>query len=82
MLDPDKPLVASSAFAAGDGVVSAGEVFDWRARGMTLVEVAPLYASGLLVHSLDPQPAPSSPPPSAAARASSSDDTRHHKRRR
>lgn len=47
--DLDAPLAASSRFAAGDKVVDAGVVFDWRAHGMTEVEVLALYRAGLLV---------------------------------
>lgn len=47
--DLERPLVASSRFTAGDKVIDAGGVFDWRAHGMTEVEVFALYRAGLLV---------------------------------
>lgn len=49
--DPALQLVATSAFDAGDAVIAAGQVFDWRARGMSELDVMALFSSGLLAHS-------------------------------
>lgn len=46
--DFSKPVVAASEFAAGERVVRAGEVFDWRAHGMTDVEIVPLVRAGIV----------------------------------
>jgi hypothetical protein len=54
--DPDRPLVATSAFP--DGTVAAGEVFDWRAKGSTELDALALFQSGLLAH---PSPLDASP---------------------
>lgn len=48
--DPARPTVASSSFQAGEDAIAAGDVFDWRARGMTEIEAATLFGAGLLVH--------------------------------
>ena len=50
--DPDRPLIAVSAF---EGVAS-GEVFDWRARGMQPIDVLPLYQAGVIDHISPPPP--------------------------
>lgn len=47
--DPDLPLEAASEFPTGDGIVRAGDAFDWRARGMSEIEVVPMMRAGLLV---------------------------------
>jgi hypothetical protein len=46
--DPNRPLVATSAFP--DGTCAAGEVFDWRAKGRTELDALALFQSGLLAH--------------------------------
>lgn len=46
--DFSRPVVAASEFAAGERVVRAGEVFDWRAHGMTEVEIVPLVRAGIV----------------------------------
>lgn len=46
--DPALPLVASSAF----GDVAAGDVFDWRARGIAEIDALALFRSGLLTHAV------------------------------
>lgn len=48
--DPDRPMVASSSFTAGEDTIAAGSVFDWRARGMTELAAFALFSSGLLYH--------------------------------
>lgn len=47
-IDFTKPVVAASEFAAGDRIVRAGEVFDWRAHGMSEVEIVPLVRAGIV----------------------------------
>lgn len=60
--DPALPVIATSAFDAGDLKVEAGTVFDWRARGLTEIDAVALFSTGLLAHkSLEPSttaPAP------------------------
>lgn len=51
--DPDRPLIASSSFTAGDEQIAAGAVFDWRARGISQVDALVLFRSGLLVHPIE-----------------------------
>lgn len=46
--DPDRPLVATSAFP--DGTVAAGEAFDWRAKGLTELDALALFSAGLVTH--------------------------------
>jgi hypothetical protein len=46
--DPDLPLIATSAFHAGEIKVEAGDAFDWRARGLTELEAVALFSAGLL----------------------------------
>lgn len=46
--DPSLPTVAVSEFSAGERRVHAGEAFDWRAHGMTEIEVIPLLRAGFL----------------------------------
>jgi len=46
--DPDRPLVATSAFP--DGTVAAGEVFDWRAKGLQAIDALAMFRSGLVTH--------------------------------
>lgn len=46
--DPDRPLVATSAFP--DGTVAAGETFDWRAKGLAEIDAFAMFRSGLLTH--------------------------------
>lgn len=68
--DPDKPLVATSTFP--DGTVQAGEVFDWRARGMQAIDAFAMFRSGLLAHptcaEARSEPATSAEPPSLPRR--------------
>jgi hypothetical protein len=52
--DPALPLVATSAFQAGELKVESGDVFDWRARGLTELDARTMFGSGLLIH---PDPA-------------------------
>lgn len=54
--DPQRPLVATSAFHAGADVVAAGEVFDWRARGLSELDALALFSAGLLTHPTEPLP--------------------------
>jgi hypothetical protein len=65
--DPDRPLVATSAFQ--DGTLAAGEVFDWRAKGMQPIDVLVLFQSGLLTHSDSPPSAAPAALPAATAQA-------------
>ena len=51
--DSERPLVATSAFQASDRVVQAGDVFDWRAHGMTEIEALALFRSGVVAHSIE-----------------------------
>lgn len=46
--DPSLPLIAASAFNAGDTRVEAGDHFDWRARGLTELEALAMFSAGLL----------------------------------
>lgn len=46
--DPDRPVIATSAFP--DGTVAAGEVFDWRAKGLQPIDALAMFRSGLLTH--------------------------------
>lgn len=55
--DPERPVVATSTFP--DGTCQAGEVFDWRAKGLQPIDALAMFRSGLLTHV--------SPPPSQAA---------------
>lgn len=48
--DPDRPLVATSAFQSGDRVVAAGEAFDWRAEGLSQLDALAMFSAGLLTH--------------------------------
>lgn len=72
--NPDLPLVATSDFDAGDRRVRAGEVFDWRSRGMSDVEVVPLVATGMLRH-------PAGAAPQAVETPRQQHDRRHGRRR-
>lgn len=60
--DPDRPLVATSAFPASDRMVAAGEVFDWRAMGLPPIDVLAMVRSGLLTHPLELATAPPTKP--------------------
>lgn len=60
--DPDLPVVATSAFP--DGTVAAGEVFDWRAKGLQPIDALAMFRSGLLTHQTPP--APEAPAPVVA----------------
>lgn len=64
--DPDRPLIATSAFA--DGSVAAGEAWDWKARGLPIHTALALFQSGLVTH-LPPSPPPVSSPELVAAEA-------------
>lgn len=57
MFDLNRPLIASSGFTAGDEQIAAGAVFDWRARGISEVDVYAMFRSGLLYHESELQPA-------------------------
>lgn len=48
--DPEQPLVATSTFTAGSDQIAAGDVFDWRARGMQAIDALAMFRSGLLAH--------------------------------
>lgn len=55
--DPDRTLVATSGFQG----LAAGETFDWRARGMHVIDVLPLYQAGLIDHPTPSRAAPATP---------------------
>ncbi len=86
--DPDRPLVATSSFKAGDGTVEAGEVFDWRARGMAQIDALAMFRSGLLAHppslpaTADAKPAVLEMPGVAAAATAEKIERAERKRRR
>lgn len=46
--DPSLPIVATSSFMAGERAVSAGEALDWRAMGMTEIDLLVWYQAGLV----------------------------------
>jgi hypothetical protein len=58
--DPDRPLVATSAFP--DGTVAAGQVFDWRAKGLAQLDALVLFQSGLVAHAQEQTPPTPSKP--------------------
>lgn len=46
--DSSLPVVATSSFMAGERAVSAGEALDWRAMGMTEIDLLVWYQAGLV----------------------------------
>ena len=65
--DPELPVIATSPMPD----VAAGEVFDWRAKGLQPVDALAMFRSGLLAHAsvLPPSAAPAALPAATAQAA-------------